>query len=102
MLRLQQSLQHKAVSKVSLSEEHVAERDVLRARHVAARPRPRLLAHKRVLLLAAAVAAVGFDEEPVAMVRAQTACVLEEDVCLFLAHLAEDDDVAWVLVLLAC
>lgn len=35
------------------------------------------------------------------MIRAQSPCVFKEDICLFLTHLAEYDDIVGVLWMLA-
>lgn len=68
---------------------------------ITARPRPGLSAHKGILLLATAIAAVRLDEQTVSVVRTKSSCMLEEDVGFSLAHLAEDNDVVRILSLLA-
>jgi len=81
-------------------EKHILQCDILpaaRPAYIAPASRARRLAHKRVFLLPAAIAALGFDEQAVAMVRAQTARVFKEHVGFALAHFAEDDDVVRVL-----
>lgn len=44
------------------------------------------------------ISAVRLDEQAVAVMCAQTPRVFEQDVGFALAHFAEHDDVAWVLV----
>lgn len=81
-------------------EKHTPQRDILpaaRPPNIAPTPRARRLAHKRVFLLPATIAALGLDEQAVAVVRAQTARVFEEHVGFALAHFAEDDDVIRIL-----
>jgi hypothetical protein len=81
-------------------KEHIPQRDLLLPAgpaHITARPRPRRLPHKRILLLATTIPALCLDEQAVAVVGAQTARVLEQDVCFALAHFAQDDDEVGVL-----
>ena len=59
----------------------------------------RLSTHKGVLLLPPIVATLSLDEELAAVARAKAACVFEEDIRLALRHLAEDDNVLWVLLI---
>lgn len=65
--------------------------------HITPTPTATRLPDKRILLLSPAVSALGFNEESVAVVRAQTPRVFEEHVGFALGHFAQDDDVVWVL-----
>jgi hypothetical protein len=84
---------------ILLPPDHIPKRDLLpiRASHVTPAPAPARLPHKRVFLLALAIPALALNEQAVAVIRAQTACVFKQHVGLALVHFAQDDDVVGVL-----
>jgi hypothetical protein len=85
---------------IPLPPNHIPKRNLLPVAppHITPTPTPTRLPHKCILLLAPAISALTLNEQPVAMVRAQTPRVFEEHVCFALVHFAEDDDVVWVLM----
>lgn len=87
----------------NLSKQHIPQRNLLAlpaTSNITPTPAPTRLPHKRILLLSASVSAISFNEQSVAVVRAQATRVFEQYVGFALGHFAQDDDVVWILAAL--